>query len=57
MFASKALAVYEQAIDSYHRAFTVEKVKMVDDFVKLTLKRDSDEEPVTLRLPVDDYLI
>ena len=55
MFASKALAVYEQAIDSYHRAFTVEKVKMVDDFVKLTLKRDSDEEPVTLRLPVDDY--
>ena len=55
MFASKALAVYEQAIDSYHRAFTVEKVKMVDDFVKLTLKRDSDEEPVTLRLPIDDY--
>lgn len=55
MFASKALAVYEQAIDSYHRAFTVEKVKMVDDFVKLTLKRDSDEEPVTLRMPVDDY--
>lgn len=55
MFASKALAVYEQAIDSYHRAFTVEKMKMVDDFVKLTLKRDSDEEPVTIRMPVDDY--
>lgn len=55
MFASKALAVYEQAIDSYHRAFSVEKVKIVDDFVKLTLKRDSDEEPVTLRMPIDDY--
>lgn len=55
MFASKALAVYEQAIDSYHRAFSVEKVKLLDDFVKLTLKRDRDEEPIQLRMPVDDY--
>lgn len=55
MFASKALAVYEQAIDTYHRAFSVEKVKMQDDFVKLTLKRDRDEEAIQLRMPVDDY--
>lgn len=55
MFASKALAVYAQAIDDYHQSFTVEKVKILGDFVKLVLKRDSDEEPVNLQIPMDDY--
>lgn len=55
MFASKALAVYAQAIDDYHQSFTVEKVKILGDFVKLVLKRDCDEEPVNLQIPMDDY--
>ncbi|WP_297236732.1 RecX family transcriptional regulator [uncultured Faecalicoccus sp.] len=55
IFAAKALAVYEQAIDDYSHMFTVEKIKILDDFAKLTLKRDRDEEAVSLMIPMDDY--
>lgn len=33
MFAHKALSVYNQAIDDYKRAYHVERIRMVDDFV------------------------
>ena len=55
LFAHKALAVYEQAIDDFSQAFTVEKIKMQDDYVRLTVLRDSDREPLKFLIPLDDF--
>lgn len=55
MFAHKALSVYNQAIDDYKRAYHVEKIKMADDFVRLTVVRDCDKEPVKVMIPTDDF--
>ena len=55
LFAHKALAVYEQAIDDFSQAFVVEKIKMVDDYVRLTVQRDSDREPIKFLIPLDDF--
>lgn len=55
LFAQKALAVYNQAIDDFNKVFTVEKIKMMDDFVRLTVMRDSDREPVKFLIPLDDF--
>lgn len=55
MFAHKALSVYNQAIDDYKRAYHVERIRMVDDFVRLTVMRDCDNEPVKVMIPTDDF--
>ena len=55
MFAHKALSVYNQAIDDYKRAYHVERIRMVDDFVRLTVVRDCDKEPVKVMIPTDDF--
>ena len=55
MFAHKALSVYNQAIDDYKRAYHVERSRMVDDFVRLTVMRDCDNEPVKVMIPTDDF--
>lgn len=55
IFAHKVLAVYEQAIDDYSQSFEVEKIKVLDDFVQLTLRRDSDDEPKKIVIPLDDF--
>lgn len=55
MFAHKVLSVYNQAIDDYSRAYRVEKIKMADDFVRLTVYRDCDNEPIKVMVPLDDF--
>ena len=55
MFAHKALSVYNQAIDDYKRAYHVERIRMVDDFVRLTVIRDCDNEPVKVMIPTEGF--
>ena len=55
MFGQKAIAVYEQAIEDYKNTFTVDRVRLADDFVYLTLKRDSDTDKTKIMIPLDDY--
>lgn len=55
IFASKALAVYEQAIDDYKHTYTVEKIRVFDDFVHLGVQRDADKEQVKFFIPMDDF--
>ncbi len=55
MFGSKILAVYEQAIDDYRHTFVVDRVRIKDDFVELTVSRKSDPEPVKLLVTLDDF--
>lgn len=55
MFAHKVKAVYDQAILDYSQTFVVDKIKMEDEHVQLTLYRDSEKEPVRLLIPLEDY--
>lgn len=55
IFGQKILAVYQQAIDDYSHTFEVIRIKMKDDFVELTLERESDDEPIKLLVPLDDF--
>ena len=54
-FGQKALVVYQQAIDDYQNTFCVEKVKVQDDFVQLTLQRDCDDDNTKILIPMDDF--
>lgn len=53
-FAHKVAAVYDQAILDYSRTYEVDKIRIVDDFVWLTLYRDSAREPVKILIPLED---
>lgn len=54
-FAHKVAAVYEQAILDYSRTYVVEKIRFKDDFVQLTVFRDSEREDTKFYVPVEDY--
>ncbi len=55
LFGQKVIAVYEQVIDDYRLTFTVEKIRIQDDFVKLYLERESDEDTIKILIPLDDF--
>lgn len=55
LFAAKVLAVYEQAMEDYKHTYNVTKMKIHDDFMVLTLNRDSEDEPVMIMVPMDDF--
>lgn len=55
MFAKKMLAVYDRAILDYSRTYCVDRIKISDEFVTLTLSRDSSREPVKILIPIEDY--
>lgn len=55
VFAGKMAAVYERAILDYSKTYIVEKIKILDDFVQLTLSRDSSRELETIIIPLEDY--
>lgn len=54
-FAHKVAAVYDQAILDYSRTYEVDKIRILDEFVWLTLYRDSAREPVKILIPLEDY--
>ena len=53
-FYQDILAVYDEAIASYHLTFEVKKVKTMDDCVLITIEGNNDEETKVL-MSVDDY--
>lgn len=54
-FAHKVAAVYDQAIVDYSQTYVVEKIKFKDDFVSLTVFRDSEKEDTKFLLPAEEY--
>ena len=39
----------------FRRHLWLKKLKMVDDYVRLTVQRDSDREPIKFLIPLDDF--
>lgn len=54
-FVSKVQEVYEHAIESYVGDFMIEKIVMMNDFVKITVFNESENEVRKLLISVDSY--
>lgn len=55
IFYAKVLSVYFQAIDDYEEAYTITKIKMIDDYVKITVENDREDQPLKILISLDDY--
>lgn len=55
LFGQKVVSVYNQVINDYKRTFTVSRIRIEDDFVALSLERESDTETLKIRIPLDDF--
>ncbi|MBP3852684.1 MAG: RecX family transcriptional regulator [Erysipelotrichaceae bacterium] len=56
LFGRKVLAVYDQAIDDYHSAYTIEKITPLNyGFVQLVLSCSAEEDNLKIKIPDNDY--
>ena len=57
VFYTKVLSVYYQAIDDYQHAYEVIKIKNLDDYVRIYVENDSEDQPLKLLISVEDYFL
>lgn len=57
VFYTKVLSVYYQAIDDYQHAYEVKKIKNLDDYVRIYVENDSEDQPLKILISVDDYFL
>lgn len=57
VFCQKVLSVYYQAIDDYQHAYEVVKIKNLDDYVRIYVENDSEDQPLKILISVDDYFL
>lgn len=55
VFCSKVVSVYYQAIDDFEDAYEVVKIKTLDDYVKLYVENDKEDQPIKVLISIDDY--
>lgn len=57
VFYSKVISVYYQAIDDFQDAYEVIKIKMLDDYVKISVMNEKEDEPKKILIDLDDYFL
>lgn len=57
VFYTKVLSVYYQAIDDYQHAYEVIKIKNLDDYVRIYVENDSEDQPLKILITVEDYFL
>ena len=57
VFYSKVLSVYFQAIDDYQYAYEIMKIKTLDDYVRIWVENDKEDQPLKLLISVEDYFL
>ena len=57
VFYSKVLSVYFQVLDDFQDAYEVTKVKMLDDYVRIYVMNDKEDEPKKLMIDLEDYFL
>ena len=57
VFYQKVLSVYYQAIDDYQHAYEVVKIKNLDDYVRIYVENDSEDQPLKILVSLDDYFL
>lgn len=55
VFYSKVLTVYYQAIDDFEDAYEVTKIKTLDDYVRIYVENDKEDQPIKILIDLDDY--
>lgn len=55
IFYNKMLSVYYQAIDDYEDAYEVQRIKPLDDYVRISIENDREEQPIKILISVEDY--
>ncbi|MEG0841584.1 MAG: RecX family transcriptional regulator [Erysipelotrichaceae bacterium] len=55
VFYAKVMSVYYQAIDDFEEAYTITKIKTVDDCMRITVENDKDDQPIKILISSDDY--
>lgn len=49
------LSVYYQAINDFEDAYEVIKIKTLDDYVRIYVQNDKEDQPQKLLIDLDDY--
>lgn len=57
VFYNKVLSVYYQAIDDYQYAYEIMKIKTQDDYVRIWVENDKEDQPLKLLISVEDYFL
>lgn len=55
VFYSKVLSVYYQAIDDFQDAYEVIRIKTLDDYVRIYVENDKEDQPLKILIDLDDY--
>lgn len=55
MFYTKVLSVYYQAIEDFEDSYEVIKIKPLDDFMRIYVVNDKEDEPIKITISLDDY--
>ena len=55
VFYSKVMSVYYQAIDDFEDAYEVVKIKTLDDYVRIYVESDKEDQPIKILIRLDDY--
>lgn len=55
VFYSKVISVYYQAINDFEDAYEVVRIKMLDDYVRIYVENDKDDQPLRILISLEDY--
>ncbi|MDE6475319.1 MAG: RecX family transcriptional regulator [Erysipelotrichaceae bacterium] len=55
IFYNKVLSVYYQAIDDFKDAFEVLKIKVLEDYVKITVQNEKEDQEMKIFISMEDY--
>lgn len=55
IFYNKVLSVYYQAMDDYEYTYEVQKIKPLDDYVRISIQNDKEDQPIKILISIEDY--
>lgn len=55
VFCSKVLSVYYQAIDDFEDAYEVIKIKAIDDYMRIYVENDKEDQPIKILIDLEDF--
>ncbi len=55
IFYNKVLSVYYQAIDDFKDAYEVLKIRILDDYVRITVQNEKEDQEIKILISIDDH--
>lgn len=57
VFYSKVISTYYQAIDDYQDAYEVVRIKQLEDYVRIYVENEKDDQPIKILISLEDYFM